>query len=61
MFLLTQVFMFSMSNEIKDADEVRTLIKDIWDIRAAKLRKSVNKMVNHDGGGGKPLSHVEVR
>ena len=45
---------------MKDADEVRTLIKDIWDVRAAKLRKSVNKMINHDGGGGKPLTHVEV-
>ena len=49
-----------VSGEVKDADEVRTLIKDIWDIRGAKLRKSINKMINHDTGGGKPLSHVEV-
>ena len=58
----TQVFpLLRISNEVKDADDVRTLIKDIWDIRDAKLRMSVNKMVNHDSGGGKPLSHVKVR
>ena len=58
--MLKCCFLFRLSSEVKDADEVRTLIKDIWDVRAAKLRKSVNKMINHDGGGGKPLAHVEV-
>ncbi|XP_066933059.1 DNA replication complex GINS protein PSF2-like [Clytia hemisphaerica] len=31
--------------DIPKADEVRTLIKDIWDIRMAKLRKSIDQMV----------------
>ncbi|XP_063684103.1 DNA replication complex GINS protein PSF2-like [Bolinopsis microptera] len=59
-FLELSTIILGISDEVKDADEVRTLIKDIWDVRAAKLRKSVNKMINHDGGGGKPLTHVEI-
>lgn len=31
--------------DIPRADEVRTLIKDIWDVRMAKLRKSIDQMV----------------
>ena len=31
--------------QIPHADEVRTLIKDIWDIRLAKLYKSVDLMI----------------
>ena len=36
---------FSAPGDIPKADEVRTLIKDIWDIRMAKLRKSIDQMV----------------
>lgn len=31
--------------DIPKADEIRTLVKDIWDIRTAKLRKSIDQMV----------------
>jgi len=31
--------------DIPKADEVRTLVKDIWDVRMAKLRKSVDQMI----------------
>ncbi|XP_057291680.1 DNA replication complex GINS protein PSF2-like isoform X2 [Hydractinia symbiolongicarpus] len=31
--------------DIPKADEVRTLIKDIWDVRMAKLRRDVDQMV----------------
>lgn len=31
--------------QIPQADEVRALIKDIWDIRLAKLHKSMNQMI----------------
>lgn len=37
---------FSASDDIPYADEVRTLIKDIWDLRIAKLRKSIDIMVS---------------
>ena len=33
------------SDDIQNADEVRTLIKDIWDVRLAKLRRSIDQMV----------------
>lgn len=36
---------FSARDDIPHADEVQTLIKDIWEIRMAKLRKSINIMV----------------
>ena len=39
-------FHFSARDDIPHADEVQTLIKDIWEIRMAKLRKSINIMVN---------------
>ncbi|XP_028407964.1 DNA replication complex GINS protein PSF2-like [Dendronephthya gigantea] len=35
----------SARDDIPHADEVQTLIKDIWEIRMAKLRKSINIMV----------------
>ena len=38
-------FIFSASDDIHHADEVQTLIKDIWDLRIAKLRKSIDLMV----------------
>lgn len=36
----------SAADDIPHADEVRTLIKDIWDLRIAKLRKSIDIMVS---------------
>lgn len=35
------------SDDIPRADEIRTVIKDIWDIRMSKLRSSINKMVQN--------------
>jgi len=35
----------SAPEDISKADEVRTLIKDIWDVRMAKLRKSTDQLV----------------
>ncbi|KAK3744452.1 hypothetical protein QZH41_012864, partial [Actinostola sp. cb2023] len=36
----------SAVDDIPHADEVRTLIKDIWDVRIAKLRKSIDLMIS---------------
>ncbi|XP_056638569.1 DNA replication complex GINS protein PSF2 [Diorhabda sublineata] len=35
------------SDDIPKADEVRTVIKDIWDIRMSKIRSSVTKLVKN--------------
>ena len=32
-------------DDIPRADEIRTLVKDIWDLRVAKLRSSVDTFV----------------
>lgn len=34
-------------DDIPRADEVRTIIKDIWDIRMSKIRSSVTKLVKN--------------
>ena len=36
----------SASDDIPGADDVRALVKDIWDLRMAKLRKSTDLMVS---------------
>ena len=35
-------------DDIPHADETRTLIKDIWDLRIAKLRSSIDTFVKSD-------------
>ncbi|XP_019640301.1 PREDICTED: DNA replication complex GINS protein PSF2-like [Branchiostoma belcheri] len=43
---VAQLLLTHATDDIPRADEVRTLIKDIWDIRTAKLRSSVDKFVS---------------
>lgn len=38
----------SAPQDIPRADEVKTLIKDIWDLRIAKLRSSMNEFIKSD-------------
>ena len=38
----------SATQDIPKADEVKTLIKDIWDLRIAKLRSSMNEFIKSD-------------
>lgn len=45
---VTQMLFDVAAADIPDASEVRTLIKDIWDIRQAKLRSSVDAFVKSD-------------
>jgi GINS complex subunit 2 len=42
-------------DDIPHADETRTLIKDIWDLRIAKLRSSIDTFVKSDA------THAKVR
>lgn len=37
------------SDDIPKADEIRTIIKDIWDIRMSKIRSSVDALVRDVG------------
>ena len=39
---------YSAMDDIPHADETRTLIKDIWDIRISKLRSSIDIFVKSD-------------
>lgn len=43
----------SAAGDVPQADEVRALIKDIWDLRSAKLRKSIDAMVTQQAMHGK--------
>lgn len=36
----------SASDNIPKADEIRTLVKDIWDTRVAKLRLSADSFIS---------------
>ena len=47
--------MCSASEDVPGADDVRALVKDIWDLRMAKLRKSTDLMVSEQE------SHAVVR
>lgn len=51
---LTQLLLQHATDDVPRADEVRTLIKDIWDLRMAKLRSSVDMFVKND------LSHAKL-
>ncbi|XP_065064277.1 DNA replication complex GINS protein PSF2-like [Rhopilema esculentum] len=43
---LASMLLGSCSDDIPQADTVKTLIKDVWDIRTAKLRKSIDQMIS---------------
>jgi len=45
---ITQLLLQHATDDIPRADEVRTLIKDIWDLRIAKLRSSVDIFVKSE-------------
>lgn len=53
-------FSASASEDIQRADEVRALVKDIWDLRLAKLRKSIDVMVTQQETFGKVSVDTEI-
>ena len=53
--LTVHSFTLSASDDIQRADEVRALVKDIWDLRLAKLRKSIDVMITQQETFGKVL------
>ena len=46
--LINNNWRWSAPQDIPRADEVKTLIKDIWDLRIAKLRSSMNEFIKSD-------------
>lgn len=47
------------AEDVPRADEVRALVKDVWDLRMAKLRKSVDHMITKQETHGK-LNNLTV-
>lgn len=47
--------MKSATEDIPRADEMKALIKDLWDLRVAKLRSSMNEFIKSDS------LHAKVR
>jgi len=47
----------SASDNIPKADEIRTLVKDIWDTRIAKLRLSADSFISQQEAHAKVRSH----
>lgn len=45
----------SACDDVPSADEVRAVVKDIWDLRLAKLRKSTDLMIRQQE------THAKVR
>lgn len=43
--VVTKLLLGYASDDIPRANEIRTIVKDIWDIRMSKIRSSVNKLV----------------
>lgn len=51
---------FSAMDDIPHADETRTLIKDIWDLRIAKLRSSIDTYVKSDATHAKVIMEIFI-
>lgn len=45
--VLTKLLLGHASDDIPRANEIRTIVKDIWDIRMSKIRSSVNKLISN--------------
>jgi len=59
MFVVTNCVMDVAVSDLSKADEVKTLVKDIWDIRQSKLRKVVDSFVL-SGSLRATLNHVQL-
>ncbi|KAJ8912927.1 hypothetical protein NQ315_017257 [Exocentrus adspersus] len=47
--VIAKLLLGCASDDIPRADEIRTIIKDIWDIRMSKIRSSVDALVKNAG------------
>lgn len=58
-FVISNLILDVATVDIEKADEVRTVLKDIWDIRQAKLRKSVHQFIQ-GGFLTAQLNHLQL-
>ncbi|XP_037093334.1 DNA replication complex GINS protein PSF2-like [Pollicipes pollicipes] len=56
---VTQLMIDVAPGDLPRADEIRTIIKDIWDIRVAKLRSSVDAFLKSNSSYAK-LDHLTL-
>ena len=50
----------SAADNVVKADEIRTLVKDIWDTRMAKLRSSIDDFLKSDAAHAKVYYSVQL-
>jgi len=55
---MMMMMMCSAADNIVKADDVRTLVKDIWDVRMAKLRSSTHVFLKSDATHAKVSCHL---
>ncbi|XP_014231798.1 probable DNA replication complex GINS protein PSF2 [Trichogramma pretiosum] len=53
-----QMLLTAGADDIPDVDNIRTAVKDIWDLRNAKLRSSVIAFVKNQGSTYAKLDHL---
>jgi len=56
---ITQLILQHATDDVPRADDVRTIIKDIWDLRIAKLRSSIDVFVKSEATHAK-LNYLTV-
>ena len=54
------MFIYSAADDITDCDKVRMLVKDISDLRTAKLRRSIDEMINRQQLYATVSSHTPI-
>ncbi|KAK3865181.1 hypothetical protein Pcinc_029193 [Petrolisthes cinctipes] len=47
--IVTQLLLSSAPEDIPNAQQIKTLVKDIWDLRISKLRSSVAEFIESEG------------
>ncbi|KAI6650223.1 hypothetical protein LOD99_6140 [Oopsacas minuta] len=59
---ISSILLNHASDDIPQAEEIRTLIKDIWDMRMSKLRRSISIMIKeqHVHAQVKNISYMEL-
>jgi len=50
----------SAADNVVKADEIRTLVKDVWDIRMAKLHSSIDVFLKSDATHAKVTVLIEA-
>lgn len=62
MYVQSIIIYFSAADDIPHADEIKTLVKDIADLRMAKLKKSMDEMIKEKATNARldNLSMMEI-